>query len=50
MRQSTAGRSSAWLLRSDGRYERPDPVPTPGSEAQLLALAETALAREAVVP
>ena len=42
--------ASAWLLRSDGRYERADTVPTPGSEAQLLALAETALAREVVAP
>jgi len=42
--------ASAWLLRSDGRYERAEPVPTPGSEAQLLALAETALGREVVVP
>jgi polyphosphate kinase len=40
--------ASAWVLRADGRYERAEPVPTPGSEAQLLALAETALAREAV--
>jgi polyphosphate kinase len=40
--------ASAWVLRADGRYERAESVPTPGSEAQLLALAETALAREAV--
>ena len=42
--------ASAWVLRADGRYERADSVPTPGSEAQLLALAETALARETVAP
>ena len=41
---------SAWILRSDGGYERAESVPTPGSEAQLLGLAETALAREAVAP
>jgi polyphosphate kinase len=42
--------ASAWLLRADGRYERAESVPTPGSEAQLLAVAETALAREAIAP
>ena len=42
--------ASAWLLRADGHYERAESVPTPGSEAQLLALAETTLAREAVTP
>ena len=40
--------ASAWLLRSDGQYERPEPVPTPGSEAQLLALAAVEAAHEAI--
>ena len=40
--------ASAWLLRSDGRYERGESVPTPGSEAQLLALAEIGATHEAI--